>query len=92
MFPGILRHVEADDKNLRQVKAEDMNLVGFPWAGLNTQPLQAEAQSSSLMAPAKKVFLTDLAMVRRRGSRPATLRSQACGAGWTTLAAILLAH
>jgi hypothetical protein len=29
MFPGILRHVEADDKNLRQVKAEDMILVGL---------------------------------------------------------------
>jgi hypothetical protein len=92
MFRGSLQ-VEADGMNLRQVKAEDMNLVGFPWTGSNTQPLQAEAPSSSLIAPEKKVvFLVDLAAVQRRGSRPAALQSPANGAGWTVLAASLLAH
>lgn len=90
MFRGSLQ-VEADGMNLRQVKAEDMNLVGFPWTGSNTQPLQAEAQSSSLMAPAKKVFLTDLAAAQRKGSRPAAIQSRASGAGWTILAPSRLA-
>jgi len=77
--------------NLRRVRAADMSLVGFQWIGMNTQLLQARAWSSRLTAPVKKVFLTDLAAVQRRGCL-AALHSRAGGAGWTVLAASPLAH